>query len=132
MYVDQGISDRVLNFIRNILPNKEGYAGRIKITRIARGTNFAYFDYEIIVLADGTEFYPVEDIEGYYHGYAEFIRFDIMYTVVDYTLLIDYGRPTTLKTHKYNVEPNLMLTKTHKFNLEEIVMLTTTHKFNLE
>ena len=100
MTVDTGISDRMMDYLRNELPTETGFGdGRYKATDFYRGPGIAYFDYELILLLNGSELFSVSDpedpveVENYYSNYSFEIMYKILFNQLKFDLIFDSGDP---------------------------------------
>ena len=136
LYVDQGITDRMMNWIHNVLPTDPKYVGRLTITNFYRTSNPAissYFECELVILIDGTEIIDLSlGEEKYYKSYMDTIAFEIQLQLLGWELIFDSGRPTRLMTHKYDIEPAIIVPKTHLYNILEFITQTMTHSYDVE
>ena len=104
-YMDQGISERLLDYIRNDIMETSVHGGRFTPTNFVRATDFAYFDFEYIVLADGTEtFDPLFGIEEYYISQLNHLKALIKSKLEEIEKIFDSGDVRLATTHMYNIE----------------------------
>jgi hypothetical protein len=94
MYVDTGISDALLNYIKNDLPESFEHGGRITATRFERGPDTSYFEFEYIVdWGPGSESTEEFGIEAYYDAQLTDLREKIIEYQARFELIFDSGSP---------------------------------------
>ena len=101
MRVDPGISDRLMNYVRQVLPLETGWGPeRYRATNFARGgNNDNYFDFELNFVLDGNEIdygdpYDPEDpadVERYFALYAGLLKDVVVDTAIQYELISETG-----------------------------------------
>jgi hypothetical protein len=134
MYVNSILTSELLYWIRNVLlKDFPQFKDRVTYLDIRRYLNGFHLDCEFIILLDGTQLIDLSSgNDTYYEVHAQGIIDQIHAKLNEIVLLSDSGEPHRLTTHKYNIEPAVMLNTTHLYDILELIMQTVTHKYNVE
>jgi hypothetical protein len=94
MYVDSGISNDLLNYIRNDIPATTEHGSRITITRFARGSEVSFFEFDYIVdYGPGALITEEFGTESYFSAHINHLRDLVLNYQVRYDLIFDSENP---------------------------------------